>query len=64
MYDYAKKMNISTEDLKQWLKEDRGEALFGKIELSEVARAPVVRQVKLRAPRWREQFYNQMQYNI
>ena len=24
--DYARKMSISSEDLKQWLKEDRGEA--------------------------------------
>ncbi len=39
--DYARKMSISSEDLKQWLKEDRGEALFGKIELSEVAKAPI-----------------------
>ncbi len=39
--DYARKMSISSEDLKQWLKEDRGEALFGKIELSEVTKAPV-----------------------
>ncbi len=39
--DYARKMNISSEDLKQWLKEDRGEALFGKIELSEMTKAPV-----------------------
>ena len=41
LYDYAKKMNISPEDLKQWLKDDRGEALFGKIELSEVVKPPV-----------------------
>ena len=41
LYDYAKKINISPEDLKQWLKDDRGEALFGKIELSEVVKPPV-----------------------
>lgn len=39
LYDYARKMNISSEDLKQWLKEDSGEALFGKIELSDVSKA-------------------------
>ena len=41
LYDYARKMNINSEDLKKWLKEDNGSALFGKIELSEIAKAPV-----------------------
>ena len=39
LYDYARKMNINPEELKQWLKEDRGETLFGKIELSNISKA-------------------------
>lgn len=40
LYDYARKMNINSEDLKRCLKEDDGSALFGKIELSEIEKAP------------------------
>ncbi len=41
LYDYAREMNIRPEELKQWLKEDNGSALFGKIEMSDIVRTPV-----------------------
>ena len=34
--EYARKMNIKLEDLKQWLKEDNRSALFGKTEMAEI----------------------------
>ena len=34
--EYAEKMKIEAEDLKRWLKEDKGQAMFGKIEMSEI----------------------------
>ncbi len=40
LYDYARKMKINPEDLKQWLKEDDGSALFGKIEMSNIVGTP------------------------
>ena len=40
LYDYASKMKINPEALKQWIKEDDGSALFGKIEMSEVLKPP------------------------
>lgn len=40
LYDYARKMNINSEDLKRWLKEDKGTALFGKIEMSDIVQTP------------------------
>ena len=38
LYEYARKMNIKPEDLKQWLKEDNGSALFGKIEITDIVK--------------------------
>lgn len=40
LYDYAKKMNINSTELKQWLKEDKGEALFGKIDMIDIIQPP------------------------
>lgn len=34
--EYAEKMQINANELKRWLKEDKGEALFGKIEMSKI----------------------------
>lgn len=39
LYDYARKMKINPEDLKQWLKEDNGSALFGKTEMTDIVGA-------------------------
>ena len=36
LYEYARKMKINPEDLKQWLKKDNGSALFGKIEMKDI----------------------------
>ena len=39
LHDYAEKMKIDPNDLKQWLKEYSETALFGKIEMSEIKKA-------------------------
>ena len=40
LYEYARKMKINPEDLKQWLKKDNGSALFGKIEMKDIIEIP------------------------
>ncbi len=40
LYEYARKMKINPEDLKQWLKKDNGSALFGKIEMKDIIEEP------------------------